>query len=203
MTDCSPSGRIFPSRRIESRPFTHLRVVVAGVFAVLLSCCKPPSLGAQSLPTASRVADLQIGGGFVYARSAFNFTPIHLLGETFYTTFDPRPHWGGEFSFHNAKGSPDSTTYERTYEVGPRVFIHRGRFSPYAKVLIGRGVYNFHNNLANVAYNIYTFGGGADYQITRSINLRGDYELQNWASFPLGTLHPSVITVGAAFHFHQ
>lgn len=179
------------------------RIGFAAILASLVPCCFCRGAGAQSLPTASRVGDLQIGGGFVFARSGYNFTPIHLVGEAAYTTFAIRTHWGGEFNFHNVVNTQDSTNYERTYEIGPRVFLQRGRLVPYAKFLYGRGVYNFSHNVANVAYNMYTFGGGADFELTRSINLRGDYEYQNWAGFPLGTLHPSVVTIGVAYHFHE
>ncbi|HEX3571090.1 MAG TPA: outer membrane beta-barrel protein [Acidobacteriaceae bacterium] len=158
---------------------------------------------AQGLPTATRAGDLQIGGGFTFARSGYNFVPTHLIGETFYTTFAIRSHWGGEFDFHNVKATEDSTVYERTYEIGPRVFLSRGPLTPYAKLMIGRGVYNFPQNRANIAYNIYTYGGGADLAVRRAINVRLDYEYQNWAGFPLGTLHPSVVTVGVAYHFHE
>jgi len=177
--------------------------LTAAIFLALAAGWILPVASAQSLPTASRLGDLQIGGGFVFARSGYNFTPIHLIGGGAYTTFAIRPHWGAEFDFHHTRSTSDTTVYERTYEIGPRVFITRGPLVPYAKIMYGRGVYNFHNSLANVAYNIYTFGGGADFRLTRSINLRGDYEYQNWAGFPLGTLHPSVVTIGAAYHFHE
>jgi opacity protein-like surface antigen len=173
----------------------------AAVTCVILGCSL--RLPAQGLPTATRVGDLQIGGGFTLARSGYNFTPLHLIGETFYTTFDMRHHWGAEFDFHNVKPTEDSTIYERTYEIGPRLFLTRGPFTPYAKVMIGRGVYNFSQSRANIAYNIYTFGGGIDLAVKRSVNVRLDYEYQNWAGFPLGTLHPSVITIGVAYHFHD
>jgi hypothetical protein len=160
-------------------------------------------LPAQGLPTATRAGDLQIGGGFTFGRSDYNFTPLHLIGETVYTTFDMRHRWGGEFDFHNIKPTEDSTVYQRTYEIGPRIFLWRDPFRPYAKVMYGRGVYNFSQSRANIAYNIYTFGGGVDLAVKRPLNVRVDYEYQNWAGFPLGTLHPSVVTIGAAYHFHE
>ena len=162
----------------------------------------PREARSQSIPTASRIGDLQIGGGFVFAHSAYNFTPINLIGAAGYTTFDWHEHWGAEFDFRHSRATTDTTIYERTYEIGPRVFLHRGAFSPYAKIMYGRGVYNFHNNIANVAYNLYSYGGGADLRLRPWLNLRGDYELQNWMGFPLGTLHPSVVTIGLAYHFH-
>lgn len=178
------------------------RILAAVRLAISAACLAPVAANAQR-ETASRIGDLQLGGGFVFAKSDYNFTPIHLSGGAFYTTFDKRNHWGGEFDFRHNISSADSTVYERTYEVGPRIFVHRGALIPYAKVLVGRGVYNFSNNIANVAYNIYTFGGGADFQVRRSLNVRADYEYQTWMGFPIADLHPNVITIGVAYHFHE
>jgi Outer membrane protein beta-barrel domain len=193
-------GAILSDRR--SGPRSHQRGLA--LLAVMACCVSLPARAQyHALPTASRAGDLQIGGGLILGTSDYNFTSTRLTGGAFYTTFDARSHWGGEFNFHQSQSSVDSTVYERTFEVGPRIYLDRERIAPYAKVLYGRGIYNFHNNVANLAYNMYTFGGGADFAITRSINLRGDYEYQNWAGFPLGTLHPSVVTIGVAFHFHE
>ena len=65
------------------------------------------------------------------------------------------------------------------------------------------GDYNFSKSIANIAYNIYTVGGGADFRVTRSFNIRGDYEYQTWPGFPISALHPSVVTIGVAIHFHE
>jgi opacity protein-like surface antigen len=174
--------------------------------AIALTC----ALGAararaqgHSIPTATRAGDLQLGGGLILGASNYNFTETRLVGAAFYTTFDVRSHWGAEANFHQSQSSQDSTVYERTYEVGPRLYVLRGAFEPYAKVLYGRGDYNFSKNIANIAYNIYTVGGGADFRVTRSLNIRGDYEYQTWPGFPISALHPSVVTVGVAFHFHE
>jgi opacity protein-like surface antigen len=184
-------------------PAQRLRILQAGALAVLIACTAALPARGQGGPTAARVGDLQIGAGFVAGRSAYNFTPIHMYGEAAYTTFDWKTHYGAEFNFHNIRSYQDSTVYERTYQIGPRVYLMRGPFLPYAKVLYGRGVYNFAGNVANVAYNMYTFGGGIDLRVRRSINVRADYEYQNWMGFPLGTLHPSVVTIGVAYHFHE
>jgi len=175
----------------------------AALLAILACCGTPLAASAQSQPTASRLGDLQLGGGFVFASSNYNFNPIHLVGGALYTTFDNRTHWGGEFSFRESRSTQNHTVYERTYEIGPRIFLTRGPLIPYAKVLYGRGVYNFPNNIANVAYNLYTFGGGADFQVRRFMNVRADYEYQTWMGFPITNLHPSVVTIGIAYHFHE
>jgi len=209
MNDGPRQGAILPHRWNDGCSVLRMwigrsrRVAAAAIVCVLGAGLVSGPARAQSTTTASRIGDLQVGGGFVFSTSDYNFTPIHLIGESAYTTFDWRSHYGAEFGFRNNKASADSTVYERTYEIGPRAYLTRGAFEPYAKVLFGRGVYNFHDSIANVAYNIYTFGGGFDLKVRRSMNVRADYEYQNWTGFPLGTLHPSVITVGVAYHFHE
>ncbi len=172
-------------------------------FALLTAGCLCAPAHAQSMPTASRAGDLQLGGGFVFGSSTYNLNKSTLTGGAIYATFDAGSHWGIEAAFHQSSPSSDSTVYERTYEIGPRLHFTRGRLVPYAKVLVGRGVYNFSGNAANIAYNLYTLGGGADYELTRSLNLRADYEVQSWLGFPLGTLHPNLFTLGVAYHFHK
>lgn len=168
---------------------------------LLVLCTLSGPARAQSLTTASRLGDLQIGGGYVFGNSTYNFNKSSLRGIALYTTFDARNHWGFEGSFRQTKPSDDSTVYERTYEIGPRLYLTHGRLAPYAKVLFGRGVYNFHNDDANIAYNLYTYGGGADFTVTPRLNLRIDYEYQNWLGFPIKTLNPSLVTIGVAYHF--
>jgi hypothetical protein len=181
-----------------------VRAAAAVVFLALLGARQARAqIGDHALPTATRAGDLQLGGAFALGSSNYNFSTSQLIGAAFYTTFDVRSHWGAEFNFRQTKPTSDSSVYERTYEVGPRLYVLRGSFAPYAKALYGRGIYNFSNNVANVAYNIYTAGVGFDCRVARSVNVRADYEYQTWPGFPIATLHPSVITLGVAFHFHE
>jgi opacity protein-like surface antigen len=211
-------------RSIQGQSLLRLRRGLAGdecprTHRIISSCvCLPMALFAlfaigtgqaraqvreHALPTATRAGDLQIGGALALGSSNYNFSTSNFVGAAFYTTFDIRSHWGAEFNLHQNKSTQDSTVYERTYEIGPRVYVLKGSFAPYAKAMYGRGVYNFSNKIANIAYNIYTVGGGADLRVARSVNVRADYEYQTWPGFPLATLHPSVITLGVAFHFHE
>jgi opacity protein-like surface antigen len=179
----------------------------AAILLISTAICLPSLAYAQSLPTATRVGDLQFGGGISFGSSPYNqnlsYTRMNLTGEAFYTAFDFRNHLGLEADFHQVHASEDSTAYQRTYEIGPRFHWTFDRLVPYGKILVGRGVFNYPGNIANLAYNLYTFGGGIDYNLTRSINVRGDYEYQNWTGFPLGTLHPGIATIGFAYHFHE
>jgi opacity protein-like surface antigen len=167
-------------------------------------------LQAQAVATASSAGALQIGGTFNLARSGYD--PPKYYGYGFYSTFDIRYRWGIEAEFHQVNDSDKTTvSYERTYEIGPRYVRRYGRLAPYAKLMYGRGVFNWSyaptpgnpdgGTAANLAYNIGAVGAGLDYTLLQSLNLRADYEFQRWLSFPDG-LNPSILSVGVAYRFH-
>ena len=76
---------------------------------------------------------------------------------------------------------------EDNYLVGPRILLHRfGKATPYAKILLGAGVFP-HANLLTVnvnqspPYAVLAYGGGVDYKLSKKISLRAlDFELQQW-----------------------
>lgn len=160
------------------------------------------SAHAQANATASRAGDLQVGGGMSLADS--DYGGDKYKGFFIYSTFDFKEHWGIDFTFHQVKfdNPPGIHLSERTYEIGPRYVLHYGRFNPYAKVMIGRGVFNFPYDAANLAYNMFGGAGGVDVAIIKRVNVRAEYEYQHWMSFPPnGSLSPQVYSVGAAYHF--
>jgi opacity protein-like surface antigen len=178
---------------------------------------------AQSDAPITRAGDLQVGAGYTFVKP--DYGTANLAGFNIYASFDFKSWLGVEADFHNASTGNATHIYERTYEIGPR-FIHRyGRFTPYAKFLIGRGVFNYppdcldkttfqHTSCnspnvdpsttgaaANLAYNMYALGGGVDVRATRRINVRFDYEYQTWLSFAAHNLSPQAVSIGAAYHF--
>lgn len=174
------------------------------MFRRLLSllCFLAVSLGvakAQAKHTAERRADLQIGLDFGITKS--DYTVDKLKGGGLYATLDFTPHFGGEFDLRQANSSTGDSLYERTYEVGGRYFRNYGKASPYVKAMVGRGVFNFPQNIANLAYNMFAGGVGLDLKILPYLNARADYEYQRWVSFPPTGLKPQVFSVGVAYHF--
>ena len=157
-------------------------------------------LHAQSEPTASRLGDLKIGGGFSTANSDY---ADRYNGGAAYINFDFLPHIGVEGEFHFVKDSSD--LYEKTYEVGGRYFRTYKKFVPYAKVMYGRGVFNFppfgDGFRPNLAYNLLAVGIGVDYKATPHIYARADWEYQTWFGFQDSSLSPNILTVGAAYRF--
>ncbi len=159
-------------------------------------------LCAQARPTATRKADLQIGGGFTYARPDYG-GPMN--GGAAYFDFDFTRHLGIEGVFHFVKDRSGSDAYEKTYEIGGRYHLTYGRFVPYGKVMYGRGVFNYPalpgSSHANLAYNLVAGGAGLDYRLMKHLNARADFEYQRWFGFPQNGLTPKLLTIGGAYHF--
>ena len=156
-------------------------------------------LHAQAIPTESRVGDLKIGGGFSIANSDYYH---QFNGGGGYFNYDFLPHIGVEGEFHFVKGSDN--LYEKTYEVGGRYFRTYGKLAPYAKIMYGRGVFNFPPQgryQANLAYNLAAGGLGVDYKVKPWLYARVDGEYQTWFGFENSSLSPSILTVGAAYRF--
>jgi hypothetical protein len=157
-------------------------------------------LHAQSEATASKTLDLKVGGSFATANSDYGG---RYNGGAAYVNVDFLPHIGIEGEFHFVKDPND--LYEKTYEVGGRYFRTYGRFVPYGKLMYGRGVFNFpplpDGFRPNLAYNLIAAGIGVDYKVKRYLYVRGDWEYQDWLGFQNSTLSPSILTVGAAYHF--
>ena len=150
---------------------------------------------SQAVYTASRAGDLQVGVDGVLVNS--DYETKDFRGAGFYSTFDFKPHFGAEIDFRQANSSQGTGEYERTYEVGARYLRHYGRFTPYIKAMYGRGVFNFSYTIispttgavsyglaANLAYNEFVGGVGVDIAVARFLNVRADFEYQDWLSFP-------------------
>jgi opacity protein-like surface antigen len=164
----------------------------------LLAACTGAAF-SQSDATTSRAGDLQIGGGYTSANS--DYVPNRIAGFAFYSDFDFREHFGVEVDFHQVDDPKPTQVYERTYEVGGRYVRHYGRVAPYAKVLYGRGVFNYPLSEANLAYNMGVLGAGVDFTVHPRINIRADFEYQDWMGFQPNGLTPTLLTIGVAYHF--
>ncbi len=161
---------------------------------------------AQASYTATRAGDLQVGAGVSFGKSNYDSPTLGGTGESLrgfdlYSTFDFKPHFGVEANFRQTKPSYGEQVYERTYEIGGRYVYPFHRLNPYAKLMYGRGVFNYPNNIANLAYNLYSVGAGVDFRLLDNVNLRADYEHGHWFGFPLAPLTPDIGTIGVAYHF--
>lgn len=175
---------------------------ILGLLAIVL----PPTANGQAAYTATRAGDLQVGVGGSFGRSNYDSAQLGGTGESLrgfdlYSTFDFKPHFGVEANFRQTRPSYGEQVYERTYEIGGRYVYPLHGLNPYAKLMYGRGVFNYPENIANLAFNLYSFGAGVDVRVLNNVNVRADFEHQHWFGFPLTALMPNIGTIGVAYHF--
>ena len=164
-----------------------------------LLCCSSTLLQAQAGTTASRRFDLQAGAGLAFGSSDYEPHPPRGYGA--YVTLDFTSHFGAEVNIRQLNSTTGDSLYERTYEVGGRYHRTYKIFEPYIRLSVGRGVFNFPHNTANIAYNMYSGGAGTDFHIYKNVSGRADYEYQNWRGFPPDNLTPQVLFFGVGYHF--
>ncbi|HEV2618514.1 MAG TPA: outer membrane beta-barrel protein [Acidobacteriaceae bacterium] len=157
---------------------------------------------AQALPTATAAGALQAGIGWSYALPDYGTDKIQ--GITAFADFDFAAKVGVEAEYHYISLITPADLGENSVLVGPRYIIPRGRYSLYAKALVGIGdiaIQEVQDNPQGGAgtYLAYGAGGGIDYRIGRHLVARGDFEYQHW-SYRNG-LTPMVITGGIAYRF--
>jgi hypothetical protein len=91
-------------------------------------------------------------------------------------------------------------TSESTYLIGPRVSFGKGRWNPYAKVLVGMGRFNFPYDYGYGSYFVVAPGAGVDLRLNRRVRLRlVDFEYQEWPQFTFGAIQPYGVSAGISF----
>lgn len=177
----------------------HHKLSILGLAFLL---CGSTAAYSQASAAASRPADIQVGGTFSFVDSDYLPNKIHAFG--FYGNIDVNEHWGLDLNFHQANDSNDTKVYERTYEIGAKYSIlhYRDRITPYVRADYGRGVFNFPQDAGNLAYNMMVGAAGADFRVHPRVNVRVEYEYQDWFSGPglSNGLTPTMVTIGVAYH---
>jgi hypothetical protein len=109
------------------------------------------------------------------------------LGLSRWLQFEAEGRWSRFNSSEN--------TNENNYLVGMRLPVQRrGRFTPYAKALVGMNTANFLNGNA---FSV-SLGGGVDYKLNKRFSLRaGDFEYQIWRTTP--SIQPYGFSVGMGY----
>ena len=177
--------------------------IVAGLLFWYLSTF---FLNGQAAPTASRMFNLKYQVGVAGTQVNTDFTPGNDRGIVIYGDLDITRNLGVEALFRNASFVTPTDFGINNYLVGPRVSFHRGRFTPYAKFLLGYGINNyqkgFYPSESSEHHRMYAFGGGIDLLATSHINVRlFDFEHQVWPGFRDHGLTPNSESIGVAYRF--
>ena len=119
----------------------------------------------------------------------------------------PHTELGADLRYAATSGPVENQYY---YAGGPRLSLNIGRFKPYGDFLFGHGEAVF-KNPSDPTYThdvtpALTYGGGVDYQLTRSWAIRADVQSERWRfSIHQPVFHPLSASIGATytFHFHS
>ncbi|HWB32233.1 MAG TPA: outer membrane beta-barrel protein [Acidobacteriaceae bacterium] len=175
-----------------------------GAFAGVLSLAT--FARSQAMPTATGRGQLQVGAGYTMGKP--DYGDEYIGGLAFFGDFDLTQHLGIEADVHLANLHTPYDQAEDTYEVGPRFFWRKNRFTPYGKFMIGRGEFVIQEKEDNIGRSssgsfMYSFGGGLDINFSHHITVRAfDFEYQKWPNFEAHGLTPAMATVGVAYRFH-
>ncbi|MEK6397478.1 MAG: outer membrane beta-barrel protein [Terriglobus sp.] len=177
------------------------------------------AFGQAPSPTASQGMHLNVFGvgsyvkpAFQNARDGFGFSVGGSLGFTVPGLHHIEPALEGRYSYARSASAPyivPQAVSESVPSVGIRVTWHASRFHPYGNLLIGPGTIRFLGPVLiapNYTQNnslVWTYGGGLDYDLTRSWAVRAEVQGEHWKlSSTDPAFHPLRAGVGVRYQFH-
>ena len=168
---------------------------------------------AQGLPTASQPLQVSAFGGvagvFTGLSGGKNFAIVAGGDLALPPWHGVRPAIEVRGLYPTDHGLVDS---QKSILAGLKVeFLLGHRLHPYGNFLFGRGEMNygygyiFGNNVyALTTTNVYSPGGGFDFDLTRSFSVKVDGQYQRWGSAPTpsGTIYSTIGTAGLVYRFN-
>ena len=156
------------------------------ILAALLASPNPAS--AQVVPSGyqDRVV---ISAGAAVSGYSLQYGDRRLLGVSAFIDADTRRPIGLEAEGRWLEFHQSALVHAETYTLGPRWRFSMGRFQPYAKALVGLGVFHYPYGYGTDRDLVIAPGGGVDFRVTRRVRLRlADVEYQYWPQFHFGAL---------------
>jgi Outer membrane protein beta-barrel domain len=190
---------------------TLIRAAVLPAFLCILFFL-PYRAGAQALPTATQTTHLSAfaGGTGVYTNLEggrnLSFTAGLDLSISSFRGYHPSIELRGTYPVHTG-----SISSQKSALGGVRIDRQFGNFRPYANFLIGRGEIDYQNGgfiIGPITYlssttNVYSPGGGVDYDFTDHFSLKADFQYQFWSTpvVSSGSIHPKATTLALVYRF--
>ena len=167
---------------------------------------------AQATPTASQGLQLSTFGaatgvytGLLGGRN-ISFTAGLDLGFKPFHGFYPTAEFRGTYPIHRG-----TIASEKSVLGGLRVGHPFGHLNPYIDFLAGRGEIHYENGgftahsltYLSTASNVYSPGGGVDFDLSHHFAFKADYQLQFWSTpvTSTGSLHSNLFTLGVVYRF--
>jgi hypothetical protein len=186
----------------------NLWMRLALLVAILSS---PYAANAQAAPTATQAMQLSAFGGltgvFTGLLGGHNLSVTAGADLAFPKFFHVRPaiEVRGTYPIHG--GTIDS---QKSILAGPRFEGIIGRFHPYGDILIGRGGIDYPRGYYYNGFiyyssntNVYSGGGGLNYDLSPRVAVKADFQIQHWSTpvVPSGTIYSKPITFGVVYTF--
>ncbi len=184
--------------------------------AVAFAAILPASAAhAQAAPTASRTLELSafgaVSGVYTGLSSGRNLSIVAGADVGLSPWHGLRPQLEVRGLYPLDKGNVDS---QKSILAGLRAdFLLNHRLRPYGDFLFGRGDMRFGANgyvFVNAIYvetttNVYSPGGGFDYDLTRHLSVKLDAQFQRWgeAPTPTGNIWSTLGTAGIVYRFNS
>ena len=157
-----------------------------------------PAMRAQAIFTASERSHIQAGVGAMSLNTGYASDTNN--GIAVWGDYDLLGFLGLEAEGRLGGLVAPGGIGENTYLVGPRLMYRRRRITGYGKLMVGRG--SITNTVLNQSssFNVYAYGGGLEYKVSRRFILRAiDLELQKWPDFKPSSLSPMSLTAGVSY----
>ena len=167
---------------------------------------------AQAVPTATEKYQLSAFGGgsgvFTGLLNGHNLSITAGIDFAFLSLhgFHPAAEVRGTYPVHS--GTIDG---QKSVLGGLRVDRQFGFARPYVDFLVGRGEIDYQNGgflippltYLSTSTLVYSPGVGMDLDISHHWAFKADYQYQSWSTpvVSSGTIHPSVVTLGAVYRF--
>jgi len=190
---------------------TSCRILLRRALAVAILTTLPVAY-SQAVPTASQALQLSAfgtgtgvftglyGGHDAGITAGVDLSLFSLHG--YHASAEVR----GIYPFD--KGHVDS---QKSVMGGVKVDHRLARSLVYVDFLAGRGEIDYQNGgftVGSLKYistttNVYSFGVGADLNVSHHFAVKADYQYQYWKTpvIPAGSVHPSVLSLGVVYRF--
>ncbi len=158
------------------------------------------SMRAQAIYAGTENVRIQAGVGGTYLKT--DYARNTDKGLVFWGDYDFRAFIGLEGEYRLGGLMAPGGIGENSYLVGPRLLYRRRKFTGYGKLTVGRGTITNQDLNQSSSFNVYAYGGGLEYKVTRKLNLRAvDIELQKWPDFKPTAISPLSLAVGLSYVF--
>lgn len=187
--------------------------VLLALTGALLTVSSISASSQQAIPTATQPLQLSVFGGvggvFTGLQDGKNFDVLAGVDLGLPPVHSMRPEIEVRGAYPADHGLVDS---QKSILGGLKLdFLLSHRLRPYGDVLFGRGEINYNGGyqFGNQIYlltttNVYSFGGGFDYDLTNRLALRIDGQFQRWgyAPTPSGTIYSKAGNAAIVYRFN-